>query len=90
MRKIIKEANLQTFICWIVLILLFVAYPIYNVYSGNLTCFGESGDKPFWIYLVGLFIWDWFLIIGAATITLFIAIFGKIGQWVYDLKDKKD
>ncbi len=87
MRKIIKEANLQAFIWWIFLILLFVAYPIYMVYSGNLSYMGESVDKPFWVYLVALFIWDWFLIVGATTFTLLVAIFGKIGQWVYDLKD---
>jgi len=45
-----------------------------------------SLEKPFWLYLVSIFVWDWFIIVGFAALSLMGLILAKIGQWVYDIK----
>ena len=88
-KKIIKEATLLGFIWWIVLLLVFLILPLYKVHYGELVCMEEIvKDKPFWLYTLAVFVWDWFVIVVLITISLIGLIFSKIGQWVYDIKDK--
>lgn len=87
MKDLIKGAKLSDVLWWIFLILIFVIYPIEQVYFGELKYMNEILlEKPFWLYLVAIFVWDWFIIVGFATLSLMGLILAKIGQWVYDIK----
>ena len=87
MKDLIKGAKLSDVLWWIFLILIFVIYPIQQIYFGELKYLDEVvEDKPFWLYLDVIFVWDWFIIVGFATLSLMGLILAKIGQWVYDIK----
>ena len=87
MKDLIKGAKLSDVLWWIFLILIFVIYPIQQIYFGELKYMNEiSLERPFWLYLVAIFVWDWFIIVGCLSLFLIFMIFAKIGQWVYDIK----
>ena len=87
MKDLIKDAKLSDVLWWIFLILVFVIYPIQQIYFGELKYLDEVvTEKPFWLYVIAIFVWDWFLIIGCFALILIGMIFAKIGQWVYDIK----
>lgn len=87
MKELIRKSKLSDFIWWIFLILMFVVYPVLQIYFGELKYLDEVvEDKPFWLYLVSIFVWDWFIIVGCLSLFLIFMIFAKIGQWVYDIK----
>lgn len=86
-RQIIREATLSDVILIIGLIFVILVIPVYNVYSGELKCGGEILDnKPWWLYLLAIWVWNTFIIVVLITISGLGVIFGKIGQWVYDNK----
>ena len=86
LRTWIKKADVMTFIWWVLLVNLIFILPIYRVYVGTFYYNEEELSKSWWLYIMGVVIWDLFLLIVLTVSAAIALIFDKIGQWVYDAK----
>ena len=82
MKKIYSEINISTAIWWIVLITLFLIVPLIKVHGITIECNEEVLRPVWWMYLVGVFIYDWVFIILMIAVSMVGMLLAKLHNYL--------
>lgn len=84
MKEIYRKLDMATGIWWLFLILIFIAFPVFQIHEATITC-KESGqvitDKPLWLYILGIFVYDFVIMIFLMSIAFITMILTKLHNY---------
>lgn len=82
MKDFYDRLDISTGIWWVFLIFIFLIYPILTLYGGSLKVSGEPIEPSWWMYILAVFVWDWFVIILLTALSLIGLILTKIHNYI--------
>ena len=82
----VKEADVPTVLYWCLIPLVAIVFPVWKMYTGVLTIDDKVVDIPGWMYIVGIVVWNVWMVVVMVCIAAIASVFAKIGQWVYEGK----
>ena len=81
LRDKLKRITVEDAAEMIIVALLFVALPIYELYSGSLTLNGVPIETPWWLYIVFVALWVVFLLVMIISMSLIFLATSKFIFW---------
>jgi len=82
MKEVYEKLDLGVGVWWIVLIIMFVVVPIYKVDTMVIPCGEEVIDKDWWMYVFGIFVFDFVLIVLLIAVSLMGMILAKLHNFL--------
>lgn len=78
MKDLYNRLDLKTGLWWMFLIIMFLVVPLYKVSTIHIECNEKVLEIVWWMYMLGVFVYDWFLIILAISLSMIGMLMTKI------------